>query len=126
MVETFLERGNQLASSRNLMKQDSAYTAAIALVAIHSAIALNDALLFRLTARHEHSENHMDAVIRTKKQCMSRKIPANGLVHLEKLVRAKSKVSYSSEKTTFDFADTLAVASERFEAWVRPLLKRTS
>jgi hypothetical protein len=123
VMEVFLERGNQLALSRKLMARESDYTAALALVSIHCGIAFNDALLFKLTGRHISGPDHMASVRMIKKQCSSKKIGANGLRHLEELVKAKTKVSYSNEKTTYEAADRLAVASERFETWVRPLLQ---
>jgi hypothetical protein len=122
MIEVFIERGEQLGESRKLMKGEPGYAAALALVSIHSAIALNDALLYKLTGHHHADPDHMAAVRRSKKQCLSKRIPQNGLRHLEELVKAKTRVSYSQEKTTIVAADRLAVASERFETWVRPLL----
>jgi hypothetical protein len=123
MVDVFIERGDQLSESRKLMKDYPEYTSALALVSIHCAIAFNDALLVKLTGKHEIDTDHMVAVKRTKKQCTSKKIPATGIRHLEDLLRAKTRVSYSDERTTFETANRLAVASERFEAWVRPLMK---
>jgi hypothetical protein len=123
VVEIFKERGEQLALSRELMAKDSQYTAALALVSIHCAIAFNDALLVKLTGHHVSSADHMQAVGLTRKQCSSRKIGHKGLRHLEELIRAKTRVSYSDEKTTYEAADRLAVASERFESWVLPLLQ---
>lgn len=124
MVEVFVERGNQLADSRRLMDRDPQYAAALALVSIHCAIALNDALLFKLTKRSHRGEDHMAVVRVTKKQCSSHGIPATGIRHLEDLVRAKTRVSYSEERTTIEVATRLAIASERFETWVRPLIKQ--
>jgi hypothetical protein len=123
MIEVFIERGQQLGESRKLMKGSSDYAAALALVSIHCAIALNDALLYKLTGQHRSYSDHMDAVRRSKRQCSSKKIPPDGLRHLEELIKAKTRVSYSSEKTNIVAADRLAVASERFETWVRPLLQ---
>jgi hypothetical protein len=123
MVDVFIERGDQLSESRKLMKDSPEYTSALALVSIHCAIAFNDALLVKLTGKHEVATDHMIAVKRTKKQCTTKKIPATGIRHLEDLLRAKTRVSYSDERTTFETANRLAVASERFEAWVRPLMK---
>jgi len=123
MVDVFIERGDQLSESRKLMKDSPEYSSALALVSIHCAIALNDALLVKLTGKHDTSTDHMVAAKRTKKQCSSKKIPAAGVRHLEDLLKAKTRVSYSDERTTFETANRLAVASERFEAWVRPLVK---
>ncbi len=124
MLDIFIERGDQLSESRKLMAHSPEYTSALALVSIHCAIALNDALLVKLTGRHDMATDHMVAATRTKKQCSSKKISTNGIKHLEELLKAKTRVSYSDERTTSDTANRLAVASERFEAWVRPLIKQ--
>ena len=122
-MNVFLERGEQLARSRELMKGDREFISALALVSIHSAIAFNDALLVKLTGSYSVSQDHMSAVRHAKKQCSSRKIPTHGFQQLEKLVAKKATVSYSDERTTFELAFALSEASRRFEAWVRPLLK---
>jgi hypothetical protein len=124
MLDVFIERGDQLSESRDLMKGSPEYSSALALVSIHCAIALNDALLVKLTGKHHMATNHLVAARRTKKQCTSKNISAVGIRHLEDLLRAKTRVSYSGERTTFETANRLAVASERFEAWVRPLMKQ--
>lgn len=123
MLDVFIERGDQLSESRELMKDDPEYSSALALVSIHCAIALNDALLIKLSGKHQTAEDHMAAVKRTRSQCSSKKIPPVGIKHLEDLLKAKARVSYSDERTTFETASRLAVASERFEAWARPLIK---
>jgi hypothetical protein len=64
----------------------------------------------------------MESVRKSKRQCSTKNIDPKGLKHLEELVKAKSKVSYSTEKTTIEAATRLAVASERFETWVTPLI----
>jgi hypothetical protein len=124
MVDVFIERGDQLSESRDLMKGSREYSSALALVSIHCAIAFNDALLLKLTGKHDLASDHTVAATRTKKQCSSRKISADGIKHLEDLLRAKTRVSYSDERTTFEIADRLAVSSERFEAWAKPLIKQ--
>ena len=115
MLDTFIERGDQLSESRKLMTGELDYSSALALVSIHCAIALNDALLVKLTGKHVMAADHMLAVKRTKRQCVSKKIPTNGIKHLEELLKAKTRVSYSDERTTSETANRLAVASERFE-----------
>ncbi|MDQ2925399.1 MAG: hypothetical protein M3R43_07590 [Acidobacteriota bacterium] len=123
MIEVFVERGNQLSDSRRLMEGSQEYTAALALVSIHSAIAFNDALLIKLSGQHLPTEDHMAAVNRTRSQCSANGIGADGIKHLKTLVAAKTKVSYSGQRTSIETATALSVASERFETWVRPLIK---
>jgi hypothetical protein len=123
VIDVFLERGNQLAESRKLMEDSSDYTAALALVAVHSAIAFNDALLVKLSGKHLPTADHMTAVKRTRAQCVRMKIATDGLQHLQKLIAAKTNISYGEKRTSIETAIALSVASERFETWVRPLLK---
>jgi RNase H-fold protein (predicted Holliday junction resolvase) len=124
MLEVFIERGDQLSESRRLMTSSPEYSSALALVSIHCAIALNDAFLVKLTGKHQVHKDHIVAAKRTRKQCSSKRIPSNGVKHLEELLKAKTRVSYSDERTTSETANRLAVASERFEAWVRPLMRQ--
>ncbi len=124
MVELFIERGDQLSKSRNLMRGSPEYASALALVSIHSAIAFNDALLVKLTGRHTMPTDHSGAAKRTKKECSLKNIPPKNIKNLEELLKAKTRVSYSDEKTTSEIAERLAVSSERFESWVRPLIRQ--
>jgi hypothetical protein len=124
VLEVFIERGDQLSMSRKLMADSPEYSSALALVSIHCAIAFSDALLVKFTGHHEPRKNHMSAVGKVRKQCSSRHLSARGVAHLEELLRAKTKVSYSKERTPYELASRLAIASERFEAWARPLMNQ--
>ena len=67
MLDVFLERGDPLSESRKLMANSPEYASALTLVSIHCAIALNDALLMKLTGKHQFAADHMVAAKRTKK-----------------------------------------------------------
>jgi hypothetical protein len=118
MVEIYLERATQLSSARNLIQADPPYAAAIALLSVHTAIALNDALLLKLGAKSLKNEDHMTSVRETVKGCKTKGIDSTGVAHLKKLVSAKSSVSYGDQSVSFDLASVLSLASQRFEAWV--------
>ena len=49
--QVFLDRAQQLGDGRDLLNSDEGFAAATALLAVHTAIALNDALLLELTGK---------------------------------------------------------------------------
>jgi hypothetical protein len=117
MIEAYLERAKQLSQARELVRNDAEYASATALLAIHTAIALNDALMIKLTGKSFQSDNHMAAVREIRLRCNRRGLDSAGVDQLQKLIEAKSKVSYGGKRTTFEFATVLAVACIRFEKW---------
>jgi hypothetical protein len=118
MVEVYLERALQLSDARDLIQDEPPYAAATALLSVHTAIALNDALLLKLGAKSLKHDDHMASVRETAKRCKAKRIDCAGVTQLRKLVSAKSKVSYGDQVVSFDFASALSLASQRFEAWV--------
>jgi hypothetical protein len=118
MVEVFLERAKQLSGARDLVQDDADYASAIALLSVHSAIALNDALLIKLSGKTVTGDDHMQAVREMAKGCRSRKLDATGIAQITTLMSAKTRVSYGDEATSYALAFKLSIASQRFEAWV--------
>jgi hypothetical protein len=118
MFDVFLQRAEQLSRARQLVEEkDERCAAAIALLSVHTAIALNDALLFKLSGKHTHTEDHMEAVREMRRRCSARRLDPKGIRQLEKLISAKSAVSYGAKAVTSDYAAGLSVAAQRFEAW---------
>jgi|SRR5665213_1126538 len=128
MVEIFLERAEQLASARDLVREESDYAAATALLSVHSAIALNDALLLSLTGRRPKSPDHSHAITETELACNANKLNRNGLKHLKSLLARKTAVSYGDAPISYELANSLAITSERFQEWVYSIIvvKRSS
>ena len=123
MIEIFLERANQLSEALKLVQDDRPYAAAIALLSVHTAIALNDALLVKLGGRVARSDDHMSSVRETAKRCKAKGLDDSGIEQLRKLISAKSAVSYGTRPVTFEAAKILSTASERFQAWAYKRLK---
>ena len=122
MVEVFLERARHLSAARNLVAGDTDYTAALALLAVHSAISWNDAVLTKFLGHAQKGENHMRAASTLESQCASRKMNSEGIKHLRKLIEAKSRISYGDQRTTPEAALSLSVSAERFERWAIRIL----
>ena len=119
----FLERARQLGLARELIRADDLYCSATALVAVHTAIALNDALLLHLGARRPKGRDHSSAVTETEHACSAKKIDAKGLKHLKTLLSRKTAVSYGEVSVSFEVASALAASSERFEEWVFSIIR---
>lgn len=107
-----------------MIRDDSSYPAAIALVSVHPAIALNDALLLKLRGTRQKNADHTAAATETEKACTERRIDTKGIKHLRLLLSKKSEVSYGERATSFETASALAVSSERFQEWVYSALRR--
>ncbi|MHB1701667.1 MAG: hypothetical protein ACYCSN_16370 [Acidobacteriaceae bacterium] len=126
MFEVYLERASQLSAARNLVQDDPPYASAIALLSVHTAIALNDALLMKLGCNSSKGDDHMVSVRETAKRCRAKGLDHSGVEQLRTLVSAKSKVSYGNKPVSFDFATVLSLASQRFEVWAYKRLKEVA
>ena len=121
-AEVFLERTNQLAFVRDFLK-DAPYPSTIALLSVHSAIALNDAVLTVLTGNPHKGQGHKEAAGQTKVACRQENVNAGGVKHLDTLIRLKTDISYGDRHTTSEQAERLRSEAERFETWAFKLLR---
>jgi hypothetical protein len=94
------------------------------LLAVHSAIALNDAVLTVLTGSPYKGQDHGQAVSHTRLRCNEAKLDTGGIKHLANLVKRKTDIAYGNRETTFDEALKLSMDAERFETWAYRLLKK--
>lgn len=116
--DVYRSRGEQLANAMKFFADDvKDFPSAVALLAIHSAISYNDALLILLTGKRPKSENHQEAVKLARSACQQSKINPDGVSQLEKLLSAKTDVSYGSQAVRQDKAQALFYAAQRFQAW---------
>ena len=106
-----------------LCREDSAYAAATALLAVHSAIAYNDALQAKLVGKVKQGKNHVATVAETRKACKQARLPDQGLRHLQKLIGFKSDISYGDRNVETQLSQELSIDAERFESWALRLLK---
>lgn len=113
----YFDRAGQLGFVRDFIREDDSYPEATALLAVHTAIALNDALLLELVGRRPRNPDHATAVQETETACRARKADHRGLKHLRTLLSKKTEVSYGDTPTTVELAKLLAQTSERFEEW---------
>lgn len=117
-------RAVQLAGAMKLCQDDlSAYASAAALLAVHSAISFSDALLMGLGGARPRGENHQEAVAALKRACSVKKIEHQGIPHLQKLLSAKTDVSYGEGRVDDQRVLALCIAAERFQVWAERILQ---
>lgn len=122
-MDIFLERARQMAQARDLISEEPPYAAATALLAVHSAIAFTDALLFRLTGRAFPMNNHRASVQEVTKRCRAHRLDIKGIAQLSKLISVKTQISYSEHRVTQEAAYKLHIAAGKYEVWVYERLK---
>lgn len=106
-----------LKAMKLLMDVDiAAYKSAVALLAVHSAIALNDAVLEKLTGTVPTSKDHAEGHRQTRAACARKKIDSGGVQHLERLITNKTGYSYSGIVDERKAQDA-ALKAQRFATW---------
>lgn len=122
---TYHQRAKQLADAMRLCWDDlTAYATAAALLAVHSAISYNDAVLIGLGHKRPRGENHRDAIAALARACTHAGIDQRGVTHLERLLGAKTEVSYGERRVDDQRIMALCVAAERFETWAERILQK--
>ena len=123
-LSVYHTRALQLADAMQLCRDDmDAYGSAAALLAIHSAISYNDAVVLTLLGRRPNTEDHQRAITATEKACaMARVNEKQGVKHLRKLLGAKNDVAYGDRQLEPATIEGLCIAAERFQTWAERLL----
>lgn len=124
-LSVYHRRARQLASAMRLCQDDLAgYASAAALLAVHSAISFSDALLIGLGANRPSGEDHRQAVSALKRACTSAKIEPQGITHFQRLLSAKTDISYGDKAIDDEKVSALCIAAERFQVWAERILHR--
>jgi hypothetical protein len=123
--DTYYRRAIQLADAMRLCQDDlPAYASAAALLAVHSAISYNDAVLIGLGSRRPRSENHRAAVSALKQACTREGVDHQGIPHFEKLLSAKTDISYGEKHVDDERIAKLCTYAERFQKWEERTLQQ--
>jgi len=124
-VSVYHRRATQLADAMRLCEDDlSAYASAAALLAVHSAISYSDAVLIGLGAKRPRGENHSEAILALKRACSRTDVDNRGILHLQKLLSAKTDISYGEKPVDGEKTEALCIAAERFQVWAERILRR--
>jgi len=116
-AESFF-RAMQLAADRALLGDEAPqYADAAALLAVHSAISLADAVLVGCTGRRGNDEDHRVASVALRALCVGRHALADGVDHLTWLLARKSDLAYNEKRLSGEDLDRAVLKAERFAAW---------
>src|SRR5664279_872977 len=122
-VTVYHDRALQLANAMELCHDDmSGYSTAVGLLAVHSAISYNDAIQIKLTGKRTKSQDHSRAIRVTAAACQNARIESRGVRHLEKLLGAKTDVSYGDERVDNRRVEFLYQSARAFRAWAEGIL----
>jgi|SRR5271165_6233854 len=124
-LKVYHDRAAQLADAMRLCQDDlSAYASAAALLAVHSCISYCDAVLIQLGGWRSRHEDHKQAAALVKRACKKIGIDGNGIAHLEKLLSAKTDISYGDKLIDSDQIARYCIAPERFHRWAERILHK--
>lgn len=116
-MTNYQDQAEELYVAMQLLLDDVVqYKSAVALLAVHSAIAYNDAVLEKLGIGVFSDSDHKRAYPRTLKVCAEKKIDHAGLRHLKHLLANKSDYSYNGA-VDISAARAAAAKAERFQLW---------
>jgi hypothetical protein len=116
-VALYRKRGDQLSAAMKLLGDDvPGYGSAVALLAVHCAISLNDAACICYSGSRCKSENHADAVQYLKKLCGKK--ASEGWKHYSWLLGRKNEFSYGNKRLEKEDVDSAIDHAERFQAWL--------
>lgn len=101
-----------------------AYGSAAALLAVHSSISYSDAVLIGLSNARPRGENHQEAITGLRRACTKANIDHRGIMHFQKLLGAKTSVSYGENRVDEERIETLCIAAERFRVWAERILQQ--
>jgi hypothetical protein len=120
----FITAAIQLAEGMKLCQEDlPAYGSAAALLAVHSAIPYSDAVLIGLGDIRPQGDDHRQAVNSLRKACGRARLDRRGITHFERLVGAKTDISYGDRSIDNERVRAFCIAAERFQVWAERILQ---
>lgn len=94
------------------------YRTGIGLLAIHSAISLNDAILAGVTGTHSRADDHSAAARELERICSELKIEQKqGIRHFSALLSRKTDIAYGNRRIDDNDVKFAINSAERFANW---------
>ena len=113
----YLQRAESYGLLMNIGHHDVDARDAVALLAIHLAVAVGDAALVALQGKTHKGQDHAEAARVLEKQCGRAGRDASGLKHLRLLIDRKSAYSYGDRRVDPKQAGQCVIAAGRSLAW---------
>jgi hypothetical protein len=118
-TQQYIEKADHFFHGMRLVADDkSAYRTGIALLAVHSAISLNDAITVGLTGKKSRHPDHLTAVRELKALSAKYRVGnLKGVDHLRWLLTEKTRIAYGRERLDDTFVLLSIDRAERFHSW---------
>jgi hypothetical protein len=118
-TQQYIEKADHFLQAMKLAALDlPSYRTGIALLAVHSAISLNDAITASLTGRSSRHQDHLESVKELQKLAKKHRIQnLNGVMHLRWLLTEKTRIAYGRERLDDALIRMSVLRAERFYAW---------
>src|SRR5260370_13342482 len=115
----YVDKADHFLQGMRLIADDFAtYRTGIGLLAIHSAISLNDAILAGVTGERSKAEDHSAAARELERVCGELKIEKTpGVRHFSFLLRRKSDIAYGDQRIDDNDVKSAIDKAERFTNW---------
>jgi hypothetical protein len=115
----YIEKADHFFQAMKLAADDvPSYRTGVALLAVHSAISLNDAIAVGIKGKKRKNQDHSKAANDLQKIAKSHGLKdLNGIGHFRWLLQEKSKIAYGPERLDDAFVGLSKTHAERFQAW---------
>jgi hypothetical protein len=115
----YLDRADQFLNAMKLLADDlPSYKTSVGLLAVHSAISLNDAILAGVTGKRSKREDHPSAARELRRICNKLRIEnRNGIHHFSWLLGKKSDIAYGDQRLTDNLMQLSVDKAEKFSNW---------
>lgn len=118
-TQQYIEKADHFLQTMKLAALELApYRTGIALLAVHSAISLNDAITAGLTGKRGKHRDHLAAVKELERISRKHRIQnLNGIGHFRWLLTEKTKIAYGHERLDDTLIHMSVDRAERFHSW---------
>lgn len=117
-VRHYRLRADAFYQSVQILDLDVAYGPAVGLLAVHSGIALTDAVLVAEEGSRSKDDDHGIAAMALEKLCAARRLDTAGIKYLRDLLSNKTRFSYGEDEVRDDQFKWAKMRMEQFFKWV--------
>lgn len=114
----YRQRADSFYQAAQLLDLDVTYGPAVGLLAVHSSIALTDAVLVAEEGARSKEDSHGVAANQLEKLCLARGLDRVGLRYLRDLLSKKTRFSYGEDAVRDDEFKSAKVKMEQYTKWV--------
>ena len=118
-TQQYIEKADHFLQAMKLAAMELApYRTSIALLAVHSAISLNDAIAAGLTTKRSKHQDHLAAVKQLEGISRKHRIDnLNGIRHFRWLLTEKTRIAYGPDRLDDALVQMSVDRAERFHSW---------